>query len=333
MQDLQQLREWTGKISHIASGYKMSQILYTAFDAGLFDLLDSAKTAAEIASAFQWSERGSRMLLDGLVALELATKTDGAYRNTEAASACLTKTGNAYQGHILQHNHNSWNDWMLLADRVRTGTCEAKGENRTGASLRNFILGMRDIATMSAREALQALDFREYKHILDLACGPATYAITFLQEYPQMKATLFDKPEVIEIAREQVADAGLAERFSYLAGDCITDDLGSGYDLVFMSNIIHSFSNEENAALVKRAYDALIPGGAILIKDFIMDNDRSGPAFGLIFALHMLVHTPAGDTYTYDEIKSWTDRAGFRNGKIVSLTPQTRLWFAQKPTA
>ena len=184
---------------------------------------------------------------------------------------------------------------------------------------------------MSAQEVLQTLDLGTYTHILDLACGPATYAITFLQAHPQMKATLFDKPEVIEIAREQVANAGLSERVDTIAGDCITDTLGSGYDLVFMSNIIHSFSAEENASLVKRAYDALLPGGAILIKDFIMKNDRSGPAFGLIFALHMLVHTPGGDTYTHEEIKGWTDKAGFLEGKIVSLTPQTRLWLAQKP--
>ena len=144
MQDLQQLREWTGKISTIASGYKLSQLLYTAFEAGVFDILDSPKTVAEIAAALQWSERGVRMLLDGLVALDLVTKTDGAYKNTEAASTCLAKNGDAYQGHILQHSHNSWNDWMLLADRVRTGTCEAKGENRTGTPLRDFILGMRD---------------------------------------------------------------------------------------------------------------------------------------------------------------------------------------------
>jgi SAM-dependent methyltransferase len=97
--------------------------------------------------------------------------------------------------------------------------------------------------------------------------------------------------------------------------------LETGYDLVFMSNIIHSFSAEENAALVKRVYDALIPGGVILIKDFIMENDRSGPAFGLIFALHMLVHTPAGGTYTYDEIKGWTDAAGFLPGNSHIIDP------------
>jgi len=331
MQELQQLREWTGKVSNIANGYKMSRILYTAFNAGVFDLLETPSTAKNVAEKLAWSERGTAMLLDGLVALDLVTQKQMNYKNTPAASACLAKTGCAYQGHILHHNFNSWNDWMLLEERVKTGTCEPKGENRTGAPLRDFILGMRDIATISAREVLEALDLSEYKHVLDLACGPASYAIAFLQQYPKMRATLFDKPEVIEIAKEQVMDARLADRFSFIRGDCMKDNLGEEYDLVFMSNIIHSFSYEENAALVKRVYDALLPGGAILIKDFIMENDRSGPAFGLIFALHMLVHTPAGGTYTYDEVKAWTDAAGFLSGTATSLTPQTRLWLARKP--
>ncbi len=332
MENLQQLREWTGKISTIASGYKMSQILYTAFNAGVFDLLTTAKTAQDVAKALDWSERGTGMLLDGLVALDLAIKSDNTYKNTEATSTCLAKSGEAYQGHILRHNHNSWNDWMLLEDRVRTGTCEAKGENRSGEPLRDFILGMHDIATISAREVLETLDLSGYTHMLDLAGGPASYSIAFLQENPDMRATLLDKPPVIEIAKDQIHAAGLDDRFDYIAGDCMKDNLGEGYDLVFMSNIIHSFSAEENAALVKRVYDALASGGVLLIKDFIMENDRSGPAFGLIFALHMLVHTPAGGTYTYDEIKDWTDTAGFLPGTATSLTPQTRLWMARKPT-
>ena len=331
MEDLQQLREWTGKISSLASGYKMSQILYTAFNAGVFELLDAPKSPSEIATTLNWSERGTAMLLDGLVALELVTKENNCYKNTEASAVCLVKGGGAYQGHILRHNLNSLKDWLALPDRIRTGTCGPAGENRSGEPLRDFILGMNDIATISAREVLQALDLSAYKHVLDLAGGPASCSIAFLQAIPDMRATLFDKPPVVEIAREQVDVAGLGDRFDYIGGDCMTDDLGKGYDLVFMSNIIHSFSAEDNAALVKRAHEALAPGGAILIKDFIMENDRSGPAFGLIFALHMLVHTPAGGTYTYDEVKGWTNAAGFKNGNAISLTPQTRMWIAHKP--
>lgn len=331
MESLEQLREWTGRVSNIANGYKMAQILYTALNAELFELLESPKSAAEVADARDWSERGTAMLLGGLLALELVTLEDNRYKNTALASACLVKGGCAYQGHILRHSQNSFADWTKLPERVRTGACGESSEDWSGESLRNFILGMRDIATLSAREVLDMVDMSVYRNMLDLAGGPATYSIAFLEANPAMRATLFDRPDVIDIARNEVEAAGLGERFDYLAGDCMADPLGAGYDLVFMSNIIHSFSMDENAALVKRVYDAVAPGGAILIKDFIMEDDRSGPAFGLIFALHMLVHTPAGGTYTFAEIKEWTDAAGFGNGRAMSLTPQTRLWIAEKP--
>ncbi len=330
MDNLEVLREWTGTISNIANAYKKSRILFTALKAGVFELLESRRTAAEVAGENGWSERGAAMLLDGLVALDLIEKSDKHYKNKAHASACLTKNGSAYQGNILYHTINSWDDWAALDERVRTGTCAPKGERREGDELRDFILGMENIARLSAREVLQMLDLSNFRHMLDLAGGPATYSIAFLDAVPEMRATLFDMPAVIDIARERVALSGNAHRFSYLAGDCLNDDLGSGYDLVFMSNIIHSFSAEENKMLVKRVYDALAPGGAILIKDFIVENDRSGPAFSLIFALHMLVHTAEGGTYSYDEIQDWTDAAGFQNGRAMSLTPQTRLWLAEK---
>ena len=331
MQHVNQLRDWSGCISNLANAYKKSRILFTAFTAGVFDLLEEEHDAGGVAAALQWSERGSAMLLDGLVALELVTKNGGRYRNAPMASACLAQGGVAYQGDILRHNLSSWEDWVTLEDRVRTGTSASPKEERTGQALRNFILGMSNIAKMSAEEVLRSVDLSGYRHILDLAGGPATYGIAFLQAHPRMKATLFDRAAVIEIAREQVCAAALQDRFDYISGDCLAGDIGSGYDLVFISNLIHSFSNEENAGIVKKAYDALVPGGTILIKDFIMENDRSGPAYGLIFALHMLVHTRAGNTYTYDEIRSWTEAAGFGPGTALSLTPQTRLWIARKP--
>ncbi len=331
MDDLSQLREWTGYINNIANGYKKSRILLTAFNAGVFELLEIERSTAEVAAALGWSERGTTMLLDGLLALNLVGKQGGQYRNTLMARECLTRAGSIYQGNILSHNLSSWDAWADLEERVRTGICAPFSGNRTGETLRNFILGMSNIAQLSAREVLQAIDLSGYTHLLDLGGGPATYSIAFLNAHARMRATLFDRPEVVEIAKEQIVNAGLENRMDSIAGDCLSDDIGKGYDLVFVSNLVHSFSNEENTLLVRKIYDALIPGGSIIIKDFIVENDRSGPPYSLIFALQMLLHTPGGNTYTYDEIQRWTDAAGFRPGKTISLTPQTRLWVAGKP--
>lgn len=330
MDSLEQHRKWSGEVSNLANAFRKSQILFTAFEAGIFDLLDEASTAKEIAQTLQWSERGISLLLGGLLSLELVTLTGDRYQNTPMASACLKTGGAAYQGNLMYHTMNGREAWAALPERVRTGTCPPTVQQRSGEALKNFILGMRNIAQMSARECMQAVDLSEYRHMLDLAGGPGTYGITFQQQCPQLHVTLFDRPDVITIAEEQVKEAGLCDRFSFIRGDCHVDDLGKGYDLAFLSNIIHSFGDEENARLIQRVYDALEPGGRLIIKDFILDNDRQGPAYGLMFALQMLVHTPAGNTYSFDELQSWTDAAGFKGGESKALTPQTRLWIVQK---
>jgi hypothetical protein len=330
---MQEMMELMGQVNTIANAYKRSQILFTALEGNVFALLEQPATAAFVAGKTGWSPRGTAMLLDGLVALQLVTREDGGYRNGEAASACLVPGAPAWQGDILRHTQASWEAWAQLPQCVATGDCSNVREHElSGVALRNFILGMDNVASFAAPEVLRAVDLSRYENMLDLAGGPATYSSVFLKAHPRLRATLFDRAAVIALAREKVAAAGLEERFSYIAGDCLADSYGGPYDLVFLSNIIHSFSPAQNEAVVRRAHEALSPGGSIVIKDFLVDNDRSGPPFSLIFSLHMLVHTPGGGTYTFEEVEGWTNRAGFLPGRVVSLTPQTRLWIADKRT-
>jgi SAM-dependent methyltransferase len=325
------LRELTVQLDGLARGFQNSYVIFAANEADVFALLEQPRTAAYVADARGLSERGTRILLNGLAAMQLVIKEGGTYRNTELASACLVPGGKAYQGHILRHMRHVSQNWAQLGDAVRSGTGVRKQDSpRTPEQLRAFILGMMDISKMSAREMLPHLDLSERRHMLDLGGGPATYAIAFLNAYPRMRATVFDFPDVIEIAREQVAEARLEDRLSYVAGDMTRDDIGSGYDFILLSNIIHSMSVEENRVVAGKCYDALEPGGLLVIKDFLVENDRSGPPFGLMFAINMLVATPEGDTYTFAEVETWTRDAGFKSGRAVDLTPQTRLWLVEK---
>lgn len=329
---MREVQEFSTLISGVAGAYRRSQILFAGLELGVFTHLEHPASSGEVAAKTGCSPRGMAMLLDGLAAIELLEKKDGLYVNGPAASACLVPGKPGWQGEIVRHSMGSWDAWAGLADCVRNGACGPGDEReRDGAALRNFILGMQNIAQFSAVEVLNAMDFSRFRRMLDLAGGPATYSIAFLKAHPGMRATLFDRPPVVEIAREQVAAAGLTDRFGFLSGDCHTDPLGGPHDLVFMSNIIHSFSAAENARLVEKAFQVLEPGGVLVIKDFLTENDRSGPAFSLIFALHMLVHTPGGGTYSFGEVAEWTDAAGFAPGHAVPVTPQTRLWVAEKP--
>lgn len=325
-------RAMADRLNDLTSGYIHAQILFTANNAGLFPLLEEERTAQDVAAALGWPARSARVLLDALVGLEIVQSRAGQYRNAPIASACLVPGRPGFQGNIIRHRENGWATWARLSEVLAAGTGVARDQTQgSPEQLRSFILGMQDIARISARELLDAVDLSAYTHVLDLGGGPAAYAIAFLEAHPEMRATVFDVPRVIPIAREQVAGAGLEDRCAFLAGDMTVDDFGKGYDLILVSNIIHSFGADENQAIVRKCFDALEPGGRLIIKDFLVENDRSGPAFSLIFALHMFVHTRQGDTYTFDDVAAWTQQAGFRDGRAVALTAQTRLWIADKP--
>ncbi|MCX5771123.1 MAG: methyltransferase [Candidatus Hydrogenedentes bacterium] len=320
-----------GRLDALARGFQNSYVIFAANELDIFALLEQPRTAGDVARARGLSERGTRILLNGLAAMELVVREGYTYRNTQLASEYLVPGAKNYQGHILRHMRHVSENWARLGEVVKTGTgVQAQGQARTSEQLRAFILGMSDIAKMTAGELLPHLDLSGRRHMLDLGGGPATYSITFLNAYPKMRATVFDFPDVIEIAREQVAEAGLGDRFSYITGDMTRDDIGSGYDLILLSSIIHSMSVEENRIVARKCYQALEPGGLFIIKDFLLENDRSGPPFGLMFAINMLVATPAGDTYTFAEVEGWTREAGFKEGRVIDLTPQSRLWLVEK---
>lgn len=324
-----EMPESVRRLDALSSGFQRSQILFTALRGDVFSHLDQPRSAEDIAARTGWHPRGARMLLDGLLALELVEKENGLYRNAAAASECLVPGAPYDQRHILMHKANNWASWSRLEEVVRTGENPPRGEH-SEEELRAFILGMNDIAKESARGMIEALDLSPYRRMLDVGGGPATYTIAFVEANPELQGTVFDLPPVTDIGREQVSKAGLEDRIDFVAGDLTTDELGSGYDLVLVSNIIHSYNSETNQALVRKCYDALQPGGLLIIKDFLLDAGRTGPAFGLIFALHMFVNTEAGDTYEVDEVAHWAKTAGFSEGRLLDLTPQSRMWLATK---
>ena len=319
------------QLETISGGFQRAQILFTAVEADVFALLETPTSAEAVADAAGWHPRGTRMLLDGLVSLDLVLKESGAYRNGELASQCLVPGAPTDQTHILRHKANSWATWSRLPEAVRTGTAPAgpKAE-RTPEELRAFICGMADLARQSAQAVLNAIDLSTYSNMLDIGTGPGSYAIAFLEAHANTRATLFDMPDVLPIAREEVDKAGLTDRVAFQEGDLTTDTFAPGHDVILVSNIIHSYGPETNQSVIQRCFDALPPNGLIIIKDFILDPQRTAPEFGLLFALHMLLHTEAGDTYTVEDIATWTDTAGFAKGKRIDLGLQSALWVAQK---
>jgi len=168
---------------------------------------------------------------------------------------------------------------------------------------------------------LQYLDLTGVKTLLDIGSGPATYPIQFCGRSPALQATIFDLPATLQITEKFVRDAGMRDRINLIAGDYRTDKIPGAYDLVFLSNIIHGEGDEENRRLMSKLYGCLAPGGRIVVKDHILNESRTQPLSGAVFALMMLLTTERGKCYSYAEVKAWLAKAGFGDIHEVSLPP------------
>jgi SAM-dependent methyltransferase len=155
-----------------------------------------------------------------------------------------------------------------------------------------------------------SLDLTGVSRVLDVGGGSGAYAMEFARATPALSAVVFDLPNVLPLTAGYLAHAGLGDRVALVAGDYDRDELGSGFDLVLLSAIIHSNSPQANRELVRRSVAALNPSGRLVVQDFIVDEGRTGPPFGVMFALNMLVGTPGGDTYTESEVRRWMSEAG-----------------------
>jgi precorrin-6B methylase 2 len=167
-------------------------------------------------------------------------------------------------------------------------------------------------ASAQAKAVIASIPLAKVSRVLDVGGGSGAYAMAFARAKPGLHATVFDLPQVAPLTRDYLKQAGLAERVDVRVGDYYRDALPRGNDLVFLSAIIHSCSPAEIRKLFGKCARALNPGGSIVVQEFVVDEDRTAPAFSVFFALNMLVGTPGGDAYTESEISSWLKAAGFR---------------------
>jgi hypothetical protein len=313
-------------IQHIARGFSRSRILLTGVELDIFTLLaEHSLSAAEIVDRLNSDLRATTIFLDALVAMDLLTKENGSYRTGPALVPLLTaeSEGSILPG--LMHTAHLWQTWSQLTDIVVDGgpatRSDTGSENRTKA----FIGAMHVSALRNAPELVRAIDPGPAQNLIDVGGGSGSYTLGFLQAVSGMRATLFDLPEVISMARERITAEGYLDRVALVGGDYNVDDLPGGHDLALLSAIIHQNSHEQNVALYKNIHGALDPGGRIIVRDFAMSNDRTQPASGALFAINMLVNTEGGNSYTFEEIKGGLEEAGFEKVKLLQEREMSSL--------
>ncbi|MBN2515209.1 MAG: methyltransferase domain-containing protein [Deltaproteobacteria bacterium] len=307
-------------IGRTATAFKKSRILLSAFELDLFTVLGRQKrTSHDVAVELGTNPRATDRLLNALCALGLIRKDDGYFSNTESATRFLVKGEKEYMSGMM-HTAHLWRTWNTMTGAIKKGgrAMDTSIKEEDPAWTPAFIEAMNYRAVMVAEKLVSRLDLAGVKQVLDVGGGSGAYAIAFVKSHPDIVATVFDLPGVIRLTKQYIAESGMTDRISTVSGDYHEDDLGTGFDLVFLSAIIHSNSPDRNRALIEKGAKALNPGGRIIIQDFIVNEDRTGPLFGVLFALNMIVGTEAGDTYTESEVKTWLMQAGVTD--ITSMT-------------
>ncbi len=230
---------------------------------------------------------------------------DGEYRNTAVSDRYLVKGTRLYQGDIVRHASSMWQNFSDLDDVVKTGR-----PGRKGGDHESFILGMHNLTMLRTEGLIRAIGLSGVHTMLDLGGGPGTNALAFARQ--GVKATIFDLPATIDIARKVARREGV-KGLSFITGDFHTDPIGTGYDLILISQIFHAFSEEENIALLGKCRKALNPGGRVVVQEFPINDARTSPPHSALFSVNMLVGTQSGRCYSPREMKQWLRETGFKN--------------------
>lgn len=323
------------ELEALTHGFWRSRILFAGVELGIFEALSKhPMTEDEIIGELGYDRRGAGILLGALAGMGLLDVEAGRYRIADSWVDMLVKDGAMSQVHIITHLRKMWDSWGRLDEVVRTGRRRQlpplnAGEDEAG--IRAFIGGMHEAGRQSARELAARLDLAGVNRMLDVGGGPGTYCIELARRRHELHATLMDRRLPLEVARENIEAAEFEDRIERRIGDALTDDYGSDYDLVLISQLLHAYGPVENALVVRKGAAALRPGGRMIINEFALLTGRSLPANAAMFSVNMLVNTDEGRAYTADEIKAWMSEAGLVDIRHEDLACRSTLFIGILP--
>lgn len=320
------------RLNELTNGYRHAAVIFAANRLNIFEALaKQPSSSGALAKRLNLNKRAITIILDALVSLELLGKRDSVYRCRRDTKRYLVSTSADYLGHMLDHRLNLMEAWMDLPHVVKKGgPARVRRRKRSTGEQKAFILAMADIGRRSAAMVLEKIDISGCTKMLDLGGGPGTYAIEFCRRNPALNAVVFDLSETVPIARGEIRKAGMQSRIDTITGDYFRNEIGTGYDLVLMSNIIHSAAMADVRRLLKSVHRSMTPGGLVIVKDFLIDENRTAPLNSALFAVNMLVATKEGNCYTPSEIKGALRKAGFIRLSSQPVAGQSMLYMGKK---
>ncbi len=326
-------------LMEIVGGFERSAVVLGAAQLDLFSPLGHGPaTAAEVARQVGLPVRGVERVLNACAALGFVTKEGQCYRNSPLADAFLVKGKPGYMGNMIKQTTDRYSAWGKLAEAVTqdkpvlplTG---AELFNASPEVLDNYVHGLFDMGKGLAQRICSLVDLSECRSLLDVAGGSGVYSIIFCRQFPQLKATVFDLPPILQRTQQIIAREGMADHVAVRAGNYFTDDFGSGFDVILLSNMLQTEGRQTCQMVLKKAFVALNPGGKILIHGIMPNPDRVSPVQPVLFSLFMMLVFPEGEAYPGEEIIAWLHETGFVEGQKLALPPPafTSLVVARRP--
>lgn len=306
--------------------YWEAKIFLTSVKLDLYTpLADGPMTAVQLAQLLKAHPDALGRLLDALVSIGLLNREGDAYANQPELAEFLVKTSRFYMGELMLLQDAEWDHWGKLEEIVKTGHAPVKdnifiNHPETGATVSKVLHRM---ANRVAPALAEKFDLSAYKTFMDVGGGGGAFSIAFCKRYPHLKATLFDLPQTLEIARENIAKENLLDRINLVQGNFNEGSLPRTCDVVFASDILHYQTEEENAGLVRRLYNATQAGGVVILKDMFISDNPSEPGWNAVFSIHMMVYSEKGRCFKGSQIRDWMRKAGLDN--ILEMEKNTIL--------
>ena len=323
-----------GSILHTAFAFWSSKVLLTAVEFGLFTVLDDRRiTGAELGAELGLHQRGISDFFDALVAMQfLGREGDGPsakYHNTAASELYLDSNSPRYIGGILvMLNARLFKFWNDLPEALRTG--KPQNETKHGQKgifeelyqelpkLEQFMGAMTGLSRINFEAFAAKFSFSNFKALCDVGGATGLLCIEVAKKHPHLRCTSFDLPPVAPIAQRHIAAAGLSDRIGTASGDFFRDPLPKA-DIITMGMILHDWNLEKKMHLIRAAYEALPPGGALVVIEALIDDARRENVQGLLMSLNMLIEFGDAFDFTGADFWSWCQEAGFRRYEVVHL--------------
>jgi SAM-dependent methyltransferase len=306
-----------------------AKTLLTAVELGLFtELAAGPADGKKLAGRLGLHERGARDFFDALVALKMLSRDGASYQNTPETDLFLDRNKPSYVGGILEmSNLRLYPFWGSLTEALRTGRPQNEAKNGENIfeklcsdpeRLESFLRGMTGISLPAARAIAQKFPWDNYNTFADVGCAQGALPVQVALRHGHVQGAGYDLTPVQPIFERYVRSHGLGERIRFVPGDFFKEPLPR-VDVLVMGHILHDWNLEEKMMLLKKAYDALSPGGALIVYDAVIDDDRCENAFGLLMSLNMLIETSGGFDYTGADARAWMRETGFRESRVEHL--------------